>query len=48
MPTQISSTPLVTGEAAIAIWKEMQQKPTEASKRGTQLLAEKFKFSKTG
>lgn len=42
MATQIAPTPVVTGKAAVAIYKEMQRKPTAASKRGAQLLAAKF------
>lgn len=42
MPTQIASTPVVCGNAAKAIWEEMQRKPTQASKCGAQILASKF------
>ena len=42
MATQIAATPVVRGEAAKAIHKEMQRKPTQASKRGAQILLSKF------
>lgn len=45
MATQIASTPVVKGKAAYIIYKEMQRKPTLASKHGAQILA--TKYSKT-
>lgn len=42
MATQIAPTPIVTGQAAAVIYKEMQRKPTQASKRGAQILISKF------
>lgn len=42
MPTQIAATPVVRGEAAKAILKEMQRKPSEESRRGAEILARKF------
>jgi len=42
MATQLAPTPVVKGKMAAAIYKEMQQKPTEASKRGAQILMQEF------
>jgi len=42
MATQIASTPIVKGTAAVKIYKEANQKPSEASKKGAQILIEKF------
>lgn len=42
MATQLAPTPVVKGEAAKIIYKEMQRKPTEASKKGAKILADKF------
>ena len=42
MATQIAPTPLVKGEAAKKIYKEMQRKPTQASKKGAKILFSKF------
>lgn len=42
MATQITPTPVVRGNDAKAIYKEMQRKPTQASKRGAQILVSKF------
>jgi hypothetical protein len=42
MATQIASTPVVKGEEAITIYKEMQCKPTQASKIGAEILISKF------
>lgn len=42
MATQIAATPVVKGEAAKTIYKEMQRKPTQASKKGAQILMSKF------
>lgn len=45
MATQLAPTPVIKGQAAKIIYKEMQRKPTPAPKQGAQLLA--AKFSKT-
>ena len=42
MATQIAATPVVKGEAAKAIIKEMQRKPTQESRRGAEILMKKF------
>ena len=42
MATQLAPTPVVKGKAAEAIIKEMQRKPTEASKEGAKILITKF------
>lgn len=42
MATQIAPTPVVRGNDAKVIYKEMQRKPTQASKRGAQILVSKF------
>ena len=42
MATQIAPTPLVKGEAAKKIYKEMQRRPTQASKKGAKILFSKF------
>ena len=42
MATQIAPTPVVKGQAATVIYKEMQRKHTQASKRGAQILISKF------
>ena len=42
MATQIAPTPLVKGESAKKIYKEMQRKPTQASKKGAKILSSKF------
>jgi hypothetical protein len=42
MATQLAPTPVVKGEAAAAIYKEMRRKPTQASKQGAQILISKF------
>ena len=39
---QLAPTPVVKGKAAEAIYKEMRRKPSEASKKGAQILAAKF------
>lgn len=42
MATQIAPTPVVKGKSAAIIYKEMQRKPTQASKKGAQILISKF------
>lgn len=42
MATQIAPTPTVKGEEAKKIIKEMQKKPTQKFKRGSQILSAKF------
>lgn len=42
MATQIAATPVVRGEAAKAILKEMQRKPSEESRHGAEILTKKF------
>lgn len=42
MATQIAPTPVVKGKAAAVIYKEMQRKPTQASKQGARILMAKF------
>lgn len=42
MPTQIASTPVAKGRVAAQIYKEMQQKPSEASKQGARILMSKY------
>lgn len=42
MATQIASTPVVKGEIAVKVYKEANQKRSEASQRGAQKLATKF------
>lgn len=42
MATQLAPTPVVKGKSAEAIYKEMRRKPTEASKKGAQILIAKF------
>lgn len=42
MATQIAPTPVVKDKAAEIIYKEMRRKPTEASRKGAQILASKF------
>lgn len=42
MATQIASTPVIKGEMAVKIYKEANQKRSEASQRGAQKLAAKF------
>lgn len=42
MDTQLAPTPVVKGKAAEAIYNEMRRKPTEASKKGAQILVSKF------
>lgn len=42
MPTQIAPTPVVKGKDAENIYKEMQRKPAQASKKGAQILMTKF------
>jgi len=42
MATQIAATPVVKGKAASTIYKEMQRKPTKASKKGAKILVSKF------
>ena len=42
MATQIAPTPTVRGNDAKAVYKEMQRKPTQASKQGAQILTAKF------
>ena len=44
MATQIAPTPVVTGTAAVKIFKEANQKRSQASKNGAEKL--KLKFSK--
>lgn len=40
--TQLAPTPVVKGQAAKTIYSEMRCKPSEASKKGAQILAAKF------
>ncbi len=42
MPTQIAPTPIVKGEDAKVILREMRRKPTPAAKRGAEMLAAKY------
>ena len=42
MATQIASTPTVRGGEAKAIYKETQRKPSQAAKKGAQILISKF------
>lgn len=42
MATQLAPTPVVKGQAAKTIYSEMRRKPTEASKKGAQILVSKF------
>lgn len=42
MATQIAPTPVIKGDAAKYVYKEMQRKPTQASKKGAQILTSKF------
>lgn len=42
MATQIATTPVVKGEEAKAILKEMQRKQSLAAKKGAQKLITKF------
>ena len=42
MATQLAPTPIVKGDAAVAIYKEMHRKPTQDSKKGAQILLSKF------
>ena len=44
MATQIAPTPVVKGTAAVKIYKEANQKRSQASKNGAEKL--KIKFSK--
>ena len=42
MATQIAPTPVVRGNAAKIIYKEMQRKPTQEAKRGAQILISRY------
>ncbi len=42
MATQIASTPVVKGSAAVKIYKEANQKRSQASKNGADKLKQKF------
>ena len=42
MATQIQATPVIRGEEALKVMKESQTRPTEASRRGAQILRDKF------
>jgi len=40
--TQIAPTPAVKGEAAEIIYEEMRRKPTQAARKGAQILLTEF------
>ena len=42
MATQIAATPVVKGAIAVKVYKEANQKRSEASQKGAQKLADKF------
>ena len=42
MATQIASTPVIKGKEATVIYKEMQNRPQQASKRGAKILSAKY------
>lgn len=40
--TQLAPTPVIRGEAAKAVYRDMQRMPTDRAKAGAQILADKF------
>lgn len=43
MPTQIASTPVLTGNSAKKILKQMRVKPSSKSQDGMEILSKMFK-----